>query len=120
MGENTLYVAMYELIFSFRTPFLRVSKRKNGDFSLRGLFSRFLHDYLSKCPNSKKPPLSKKIPGYAPAKRYFNSDYRKLKNFFSCHKHLFHLLHFVTSNYFHQILIFSNEKSRTRAKGRVI
>ena len=41
-----------------------------------------------------------------------------LKTFFSCHKHLlFHLLHFVMSNYFNQILIFSNEKSHTRAKG---
>ena len=48
--------------------FLRVSKKKTGDFSLRRkIFSRVVHDCLSKCPNSKKTPLLLKISSYAPA-----------------------------------------------------
>ena len=44
-------------------------------------------------------------------KRYLNSDYRKLKNFFSCHKHLLlDLLHFVRSNYFDQIFKYSQKR----------
>ena len=42
----------------------------------------------------------------------------KLNSFSLVHKHLlFYLLHPITSNYFNQTFIFSNEKSRTRAKG---
>ena len=45
----------------------------------------------------------------------------KLKTFSLVHKHLlFHLVLFVTSNYFNQIFIFSSQKSLTRAKERVI
>ena len=53
-------------------------------------------------------------------KRYLNSDYRKVKYFFFCPQTVAISSHFVTSNYFNQIFIFSNYKSRTRTKGRVI
>ena len=57
--------------------FLRVSRKKNGDFPCGAKFiSRVVHDCLSKCPNSKKTPQPKKIPSYAPdsqAYEFFSS-----------------------------------------------
>ena len=47
--------------------FLRVVRENNQIFfPCRAFFSRVVDECLSKCPNSKKTPLPKKIPGYAP------------------------------------------------------
>ena len=53
--------------FSFKMQFLSVSQQKNRRFLPCGAFLFcVVGGYLSKCPNSKKTPLPKKIPGYAP------------------------------------------------------
>ena len=41
LGKNALIVVIYGLNFSFKMQFLRVSRTKNGDFSLRGNFFFF-------------------------------------------------------------------------------
>ena len=39
LGKNALIVVIYGLNFSFKMQFLRVSRNKSGDFSLRGKIS---------------------------------------------------------------------------------
>ena len=51
-------VVIYELNFSFKMQFLRVSRKKPEDFPCGAEFiSPVVHDCLSKIPNSKETPL---------------------------------------------------------------
>ena len=68
LGKNALIWVIYGLHFSFKMECLRVSRRKNRRFfPVQPFFlCRVVHDCLSKRPYSKKPPLPRKITGYAP------------------------------------------------------
>ena len=58
-GENVLIAVIYELNFLFKVQFLRVSRKKEQRFYPAEPFFFVLQIiFLSKCPNSKKTPLS--------------------------------------------------------------
>ena len=56
-----LIVAIYGFNFSFKMQF----EKKTEIFLLRPFFLELYIKFLSKCTNSKKPPLPRQIPGYA-------------------------------------------------------
>ena len=63
LGKNALIVAIYGLNFSFKMPFLRVSKNEIGEFSLRDK-NLFLVLYIIIYQNAlipRKLPCSKKV-----------------------------------------------------------
>ena len=64
--KNALTAVIYGLNFSFKMQFSRAFRRRNQRFFRAGSFFLVSYmDFLSKCHNSKKTPLPKKIPGCA-------------------------------------------------------
>ena len=62
--KNALTAVIYGLNFSFKMQFSRAFRRRNQRFFRAGSFFLASYmDFLSKCHNSKKTPLPKKIPG---------------------------------------------------------
>ena len=61
-GENVLIAVIYELNFLFKVQFLRVSRKKNRDFTLRGLsFSYCRLFFYRSALIPKKLPCPKKF-----------------------------------------------------------